>query len=95
MIQKKHPNLNFVTDPFDASVTIDRKTFLILFDEFYHAPRITLEEKKKRICDQLQTAQNENQLVQMLNYLLVKTKFSMKVKEAMDENSDFFEQDWN
>ena len=94
MINKKHPHLNFVTDPSDASVTIDRKTFLILFDDFYHAPRISLEEKRQRICDHLQTAQNEKQLVQMLNFLLVKTKFAMKVREAMEQNSDFFEQDW-
>ena len=94
MLKKKHTDLDLVTNTEDAKVTIDRKTFLILFDDFHHAPRITMEEKKKRICDQINTAQNESQLIQILNFITIKTKFAMKVREAMEQNSDFFEQDW-
>ena len=93
--KKRHQDLDLVTDSTDAKVTIDRKTFLILYDDFYHAPRVTLEEKKRRLIDHLNTAQSESQLVAMLNYSLVKTKFAMQVRKASEENPDFFEgEEW-
>lgn len=86
--------LNLVLDPNEPEVVMDRKTFLLMFDEYIFSPRVPLENKIDKVVSVLRTAQTEEAFISLLGFHLHKCKLALVVREAINQNPDFFEEEW-
>lgn len=93
-MQTQINKLNLVLDPAEPEVVMDRKTFLLLFDEQMQVPRIALSKKRDTIASIIRTAQSEEKLVTLLSFHLHKCKLEFIIRDAMEQSPDFFQEEW-